>query len=357
MILKNLLKWHVIIPLIAVIFYFSFNVTSSGILAAIGALLLLGSVLSAVHHAEVVAHKVGEPFGTIILAICITILEVGLIVSFMLSGTEGAMTYARDTIFAAVMIILNGILGICILVGSVKFREQFFARSSATTYLVSLVAILVLTLILPNYTSSVRGPFYSTPQLIFVSIACLIIYSVFLMVQTVRHRNYFVEGSEENLHEADPPSLLKTGISLAMLIICLSVVIFMAKALSPTIESFVEGIGAPRSLVGVIIATVVLLPEALAAIRAARNNQIQSSVNLALGSALASVGLTIPVVSVVCIMNEIPFILGLDLKSVILLALSVFIVMLSLSRGKTNILYGTVLLVNLFAYIFTVMFP
>ncbi len=357
MILRNLAKWHVIIPLIAVIFYFTLNPTASGVLSVIGGALLLGSVLSAVHHAEVVAHKVGEPFGTIILAICITILEVGLIVSFMLSGSEGAMTYARDTIFAAVMIILNGILGICILVGSMKFREQFFARSSATTYLVSIVAILVLTLILPNYTSSVTGPFYSTPQLIFVSIACVAIYGVFLMVQTVRHRNYFVEGSDENLHEADPPSLLKTMISLIMLIICLAVVIFMAKALSPVIESFVDGMGAPRSLVGVIIATMVLMPEALAAIRAARNNQFQSSVNLALGSALASVGLTIPVISAVCVFYDIPFVLGLDIKSVILLGLSVFIVMLSLSRGKTNVLYGTVLLVNLFAYIFTVMFP
>lgn len=357
MILKNLFKWHVIVPLIAAIFYFTINVTSSAAVSGIAAMLLLGSVLAAVHHAEVVAHKVGEPYGTIILAVCITILEVGLIVSFMLSGTDGAMTYARDTIFAAVMLILNGILGICIWVGSVKFREQFFARTSATTYLVSLVAILVLTLILPNYTSSVSGPFYSTPQLVFVSIACLVIYGVFLMVQTVRHRNYFVEGSQDDLHEADPPSILKTMISLGMLIVCLAVVIFMAKALSPTIEDFVENIGAPRSLVGVIIATVVLLPEALAAIRAARNNQIQSSVNLALGSALASVGLTIPAVSMVCVLNDIPFVLGLDIKSVILLALSVFIVMLSLSRGKTNILYGTVLLVNLFAYIFTVLFP
>ena len=355
--LRYFLKWYNILPIISAIFYLSGFLKDAGTSAnIIGGILLFGSVLAAVHHAEVVAHKVGEPYGTIVLAICITILEVGLIISFMLSGGEGAMTYPRDTIFAAVMLILNGILGVCILVGGVKYSEQFFARSSATTYLVSLIAILVLTLILPNFTSSVHGPFYSEPQLIFVSIACLVIYGVFLMVQTVRHRNYFiVEGAEENGGEL--PSVQKTFLSLFLLVVCLAVVIFMAKGLSPVIEDFVESMGAPRALVGVIIASVVLLPEGLAAIMAARKNQIQTSINLGLGSALASVGLTIPAVSMVCIWFDIPFVLGLDMKSIILLALSVFIVMLSLSRGKTNIMYGAVLIVNLAAYIFTVIVP
>lgn len=355
--LKALLHWTVILPLVAGFYYLGGFLHGGTLSSIIGAFLLFGSVLSAVHHAEVVAHKVGEPYGTIILAICITILEVGLIVSFMLSGGDGSLTYARDTVFAAVMLILNGILGICILVGGVRYREQFFARSSATTYLVSLVAMLVLTLILPNYTSSIAGPFYSSKQLIFVSIACLTIYGTFLMVQTVRHRNYFVDDNDDNEEHCEKPSIIKTVVSLLMLIICLAVVIFMAKGLSPVIEDFVKVIGAPKSLVGVIIASVVLLPEGLAAVRAAKNNQIQSSVNLALGSSLASVGLTIPAVSAVCIIFDIPFILGMDIKSIILLALSVFIVMLSLSRGKTNILYGTVLLVNLAAYVFTVIFP
>ncbi len=356
--LKNILHWTVVFPILASVFYLAGFLTDTIFANVAGAILLFITVLAAVHHAEVVAHKVGEPYGTIILAICITILEVGLIISFMLSGGEGAMTYARDTVFAAVMLILNGILGICIWIGSWKYKEQFFMRSSATTYLVSLVAILVLTLILPNFTSSARGPFYTHSQLIFVSLACLAVYGSFLMLQTVRHRNYFiVEEPDHSTHEADPPSNSKTWASLFLLIVCLAVVIFMAKGLSPVIEDFVEKMGAPRALVGVIIASVVLLPEGLAAIRAARNNQIQSSINLGLGSALASVGLTIPAVSVVCIMFDIPFVLGLDLKSIILLALSVFTVMLSLSRGKTNHLYGTVLLVNLAAYIFTVIVP
>ncbi|SFH92395.1 calcium:proton antiporter [Halpernia frigidisoli] len=356
--IKSILHWTVVLPLIAALFYLLGFLNNTLVSNIIGAGLLFGSVLAAVHHAEVIAHKVGEPYGTIILAICITVLEVGLIVSFMLSGSEGAETYARDTIFAAVMIILNGILGICIFVGSRKYKEQFFITKSATTYLVSLVSILVLTLILPNYTSTSIGPHYSGSQLIFVSLACLTIYGSFLLFQTVRHRNYFIsEIPGEVVHEVDPPTTTKMIISSILLIICLAVVIFMAKGLSPVIENFVSQIGAPRALVGVIIAGVVLLPEGLAAIRAARNNQIQDSINLSLGSALASVGLTVPAISVVCIYNDIPFILGLDMKSIILLALSVFIVMMSLSRGKTNHLYGTVLLVNLAAYIFTVIVP
>jgi len=355
--MKNLLHWSIIFPVISVIFYFSGLLGTSGIVDFIGCLLLVSSVLSAVHHAEVVAHKVGEPFGTIILAICITVLEVSLIISLMIAGGEHATTYARDTIFAAIMLILNGILGICIWIGGVKFREQYFARTSATTYLVSLVAILVITLILPNYTTSRTGPYYTHSQLIFVSFACLLIYSTFLMVQTVRHRNYFITGAEEEEATSSAPSFLKTIISLSTLIVCLGVVVFMAKALSPAIEDLVEKIGAPQSLVGVIIAAVVLLPEGFAAIRAARNDRIQSSINLSLGSALASIGLTIPSVAAVCIVYDIPLALGIDKKSIILLALSVFTVMLSLSRGKTNILYGMVLLVNLMAYIFYVIVP
>ena len=360
--MKNLIHWSVIFPVISLLFFFTGMIDDSGWMNLIGCLLLISSVLAAVHHAEVVAHRVGEPFGTIILAICITILEVSLIISLMIAGGEHATTYARDTVFAAIMLILNGILGVCIWVGGVKYHEQFFARSSATTSLVSLVAILVMTLILPNFTTSIQGPYYTQSQLIFVALACLIIYSTFLMVQTVRHRNYFInEEPQENDNNSSviptKPSLMKTGISLVLLILCLGVVVFMAKALSPSIENLVKSVGAPQSLVGVIIAAVVLLPEGLAAIRAARKDQIQSSLNLALGSALASIGLTIPSVAVVCIMYDIPLVLGLDRKSIILLSLSVFTVMLSLSRGKTNILYGVVLFVNLLAYIFFVIVP
>ncbi|MDR6129839.1 hypothetical protein QE442_000725 [Chryseobacterium sp. SORGH_AS1175] len=193
---KEFLHYTYIFPVVAVLYYFSGLIGHGVLYDVIAGILLTGSVLSAVHHAEMVAHKVGEPFGTIILALCITIIEVALIISLMVAGGDQAITLARDTVFAAVMLILNGILGICILVGGVKYYEQFFARSSATTYLVSIVSILILTLVLPNFTSSVNGPFYNNAQLIFVSIACLVIYGIFLMVQTVRHRSYFVVPDE-----------------------------------------------------------------------------------------------------------------------------------------------------------------
>ena len=356
--LKSLLHWSVLLPVLAAFYYFFGDVAGSGLSIFFASGFLIASVLAAVHHAEVVAHRVGEPFGTIILAICITILEVSLIISLMIAGGEHAATYARDTVFAAIMLILNGIIGICIWVGGVKYHEQFFARTSATTYLVSIVAILVMTLILPNYTVSITGPYYSAAQLIFVAFACLVIYGTFLMVQTVSHRNYFIgDGDTEEEINAHRPSASTMVLSIILLIICLAVVVFMAKALSPPIEKVVEDLGAPQTLVGVIIAFVVLLPEGMAAIRAAKKNRIQSSLNLALGSALASIGLTIPAVAFVCVIYDIPLVLGLDKKSVILLGLSVFTVMLSLSRGKTNILYGMVLLVNLLAYIFYVIVP
>lgn len=354
--LKTLLHWSYIFPILSLIYYLSGIVDNNSWLALVGSLLLISSVLAAVHHAEVVAHKVGEPFGTIILAIAITVLEVGLIVSLMVAGGKETDTLARDTVFAAVMLILNGILGACLLVGGIKFKEQFFARTSGNMALISLVAIVVMTLILPNYTTTELSATFSKAQLIFFSVASLVIYSTFLMVQTVRHRNYFLPENDDEPH-ADPPNNMTSTMSLVFLIICLGVVVVMAKSLSPTIEAVVHNFGAPKALVGVIIAAVVLLPEGMAAIKAARRNQFQTSLNLALGSAIASIGLTIPCVAVVSIMYDLPFVLGLDIKSMVLLALSLYTVMLSLSRGKTNILYGVVLLVNLLAYIFTVIVP
>jgi len=353
--LKSLLHWSYIFPLLTLAYYLFGIVDDNAWLAALGSLLLISSVLAAVHHAEVVAHKVGEPFGTIILAIAITVLEVGLIVSLMVAGGKETSTLARDTVFAAVMLILNGILGACLLVGGIKFKEQFFARTSGNMALISLVAIVVMTLILPNYTTTELSATFSKAQLIFFAVASLVIYSTFLMVQTVRHRNYFLPEDDEP--HADPPSNFISSMSLIFLLICLGVVVVMAKGLSPTIESVVHNLGAPQALVGVIIAAVVLLPEGMAAIKAARRNQFQTSLNLALGSAIASIGLTIQCVAVVSIIYEMPLILGLDIKSMVLLALSLYTVMLSLSRGKTNILYGVVLLVNLLAYIFTVIVP
>ncbi len=351
--MKKLFQWAYLAPVISWTFYLLAPIGSSTIinLLATGALII--GVLSAVHHAEVVAHKVGEPYGTIILAVAVTVLEASIIVSLMLTGGPGAETYARDTLFAAVMLILNGILGISMLLGALKFREQSFEAKSVTIALVSLVSILVLSLILPNFTTSITGPTYSGPQLIAVACCCVVIYVSFIFTQTVRHRHYFLA---ESTGEEKAVTRTEAVVSLVLLIVCLGVVILLAKSLSPVIENGVVAAGLPTSLVGVAIAAVILLPEGIAAIRAARRNQYQTSINLALGSALATIGLSIPTVAIICKVLDLPLVLGLDQKSMILLGLSVFTVMLSLNKGRTNGLYAMVLLVNLMMYIFTIIF-
>ncbi|OOF69853.1 calcium:proton antiporter [Rodentibacter caecimuris] len=348
--------WAVILPVSAWVIYF-IGVKDSTLLQILGGTLLIGSVLAAVHHAEVVAHKVGEPFGTIILALAITIIEVALIVSLMIAGGDNAAYLPRDTVFAAIMLILNGILGGCLLIGGLKHHEQFFSQKSVSTALVSLISILVITMILPNFTTTTDGPTYSSSQLVFVALAALVLYGAFIMVQTVRHRDYFLADDDNPNHHAEPPSNKIALSSLILLIVCLGIVVLLAKALSPTIERLVVAAGAPLSLVGVIIAAVVLMPEGCAALTAASRNRLQTSVNLALGSALASIGLTIPSVVIVCLIYDINMVLGLDWKSMILLALSAFVVMVSLNHGRSNMLYGIVLLVNLATYIFTVIVP
>jgi Ca2+:H+ antiporter len=254
------------------------------------------------------------------------------------------------------MLILNGIVGLCLFIGALKYHEQNFSKHSATIALVSIVSIVILTMVFPSFTTSVNGPYYSTPQLIFVSISCLVIYGVFLLAQTRRHREYFlVKGADETDTVKVSNSLLAT--SLVFLIISLGIVVLLAKTLSPTIERIVVGYHLPKALVGIIIAAVILLPEGIAAIIAAKSNKLQTSLNLALGSALASIGLTIPCVAMVSTIYDMNVVLGLDLKSIILLGLSVFIVMLSLASGRTNIVYGVVLIINLCAYIFLIIYP
>ncbi|HVI45378.1 MAG TPA: hypothetical protein VM802_10925 [Chitinophaga sp.] len=320
--------------------------------------VLIASVMASVHLAEVIAHKVGEPFGTLILALAVTIIELSLIVSLMSSGGEQSLTLARDTIFAANMILLNGIVGLSIFLGALKFHEQEITKHSATSALVALISILMLTLVLPNFTTSVNGPEYNRSQLMFVAFVCIIIYVAFVFVQSVRHRDYFLPAGESNEeHHAEPPSNKTALFSLLLLLACLGAVVLLAKSLSPAIEAGVEKMGAPPSLVGVIIAMIILLPEGIAAIQAARKNRLQTSMNLALGSALASTGLTIPAVAVFSLLSGSTVILGISTASTALLLLSIFIVMLSLVTGKTNLLYGIVLLMVFATYLFTSVVP
>jgi Ca2+:H+ antiporter len=320
---------------------------------------LIGSVLAAVHHSEVVAHRVGEPFGTLVLAIAVTVIETALVVSLMLAGGPGAGVLARDTVFAAVMIILNGMVGLCLLLGGSRFREQGFVLHGVSAALATLAAIVVLTLVLPNYTVSDPRPVYVTSQLVFVSIVSLILYGTFVFVQTIRHRDYFLPvdaSGNEDVHAA-PPETITAIVSSVFLLICLVAVVLLAKALAPELEAGVEALGAPNALVGIIIAAIVLLPESLAAARAARANRLQTSLNLALGSALASIGLTIPAVALTSLILGLTLTLGVDSKSTVLLLLSFFVSALSLSTGRTTVLQGTVLLVLFAVYLFITIVP
>jgi len=324
----------------------------------VAALVLFGCVIAAVHHAEVVAHRVGEPFGTLVLAIAVTVIEVSLIVSLMLSDAGDASTLARDTVFAAIMIILNGIIGICLLVGGISHGEQRFTLRGVSAALCTLASLAVLTLVLPNYTVSTPGPSYTTSQLLLVAVVSLLLYAVFVMVQTVRHRDYFLpaDASDGEAH-ADRPSDRTAWIAFAVLLAALVVVVLLAKALSATVEQAVVGARLPLTIVGVVIAALVLAPESLAAVRAARRNRIQTSLNLALGSALATIGLTISAVAIVSLVIGLPLSLGIDAKGIVLLALSLFVATVSLGTGRTTVLQGAVHLVIFATYLFTTVVP
>ncbi len=321
---------------------------------------LIGTVLAAVHHAELVAHRVGEPFGTFLLAVAVTVIELGLIITLMSAGGESAATLARDTVFAAVMIILNGLVGICILVGAIRHKEQIFQQTGVSASLATICALTVLTLVLPNFTISEPGPVYAPSQLSFVAVVSFLLYVTFVAVQTVRHRDYFLPdrsvAADYEMH-AEPPTGRDTLISSILLIVCLGAVVLLAKTLAPPIEAAVSAAGAPIAIVGVIIAALVLLPESIAALRAALANRLQTSLNLGLGSALATIGLTIPAVAALSMMAGLPIALGLDTKSTVLLFLTLIVSTLTLGTGRTTVLQGAVHLVIFAVYLFTTIVP
>lgn len=355
--------WSVVAPIVAWILLAGISFGAEDFLGGFYTLLLVpglfAGVLAAVFHAEVIAHRIGEPYGTLVLAVSVTAIEVALIVSLMIAGGEATTGLARDTVYAAVMIILNGMVGICLLAGGSLHREQTFGLYGVSAALATLAAISVLTLVLPNYTTSATGPVYSSSQLAFTAVISLVLYGTFVLVQAVRHRDYFlpeVATNNEEVHAAPPPARL-AWISVALLLVCLGSVVLLAKALAPTVEAGVIAAGAPKALVGIIIAAVVLLPEGIAAYQAARANRLQTSLNLALGSALASIGLTIPAVAIVSLATGWTLSLGIDVKSTVLLLLSIIVATLSLGTGRTTVMQGTVHLVIFAVFLFTTIVP
>lgn len=345
-------------PLLAwVVLVLSFFVRS-GIVDAAAGVVLIATVFAAVYHAEVVAHRTGEPFGTLVLAVAVTVIEVALIVSVMVSAPAEKAGLARDTVFAAVMIVCNGIVGVCLLWGGVRHHEQGFQLHGASAALAVLAALTTLTLVLPNVATSVPGPQFSKSQLVFAGIISLVLYVSFVFVQTVRHRDYFLPpGSDDAEAHVAPPSNATSLTSVALLLVALVAIVGLAKSLTPAIESGIAWAGLPKAVVGTIIAALVLLPEGLAALRAARGNRLQTSLNLALGSALASIGLTIPAVAVVSIVLQQPIELGLDPKNQLLLALTLLVGVITLGTGRTTVLQGIVHLVIFAVFLFFAVVP
>ncbi len=327
-------------------------------LIAVEAILLGAAVFTAVHYAEVLALKVGEPFGSIVLALAVTVIETALILSQMSSGSAGAEFIGRNTVYSGVMIVLNGVVGMCLLVGGARHGKQMFRLDGATSALSVLATLACLTLILPNYTLAEAGPYFALSQLTFVGLVSLILYCVFVFVQTVLHRDYFVlaDAPGDTLAHAKPATFTVV-ISCLLLPLSLLVVVLLAKTLTGPIDALITAAGLPAGFVGVIIALLVILPEGTAAVRAARLNQLQTSLNLALGSAIATIGLTIPTLAAYSIWTDTKLALGLSPASTTLLILTIFVSSVTLATGRTTILQGAVHLVIFGVFMFISAFP
>ncbi len=325
---------------------------------AIVSAALIAAVFAAVHHAELIALRVGEPFGTLVLALAVTVIEASLIVTLMITGGDAASALARDAVFAAVMIICNGVVGICLLLGALRHRVLAFKVEGTTPALAALTTLVVLTLVLPSFTTTTPGPTLSHSQLLFAGIVSIVLYGVYVFVQTIRHRDYFLPvGVDDADSHAEPPTRLATLVALGMLFVALVAVVGLAKCLAPSIEDGVRELRVPHAVVGVVVALIVLLPETVAAARAALRNRMQTSFNLALGSALAAVALTIPVVAAASLALGLPLALGLSVKHTAFLALTLFISSMTLAQGRATVMQGTVHLVLFAVFLFLAVVP
>ncbi|MEH0938249.1 calcium:proton antiporter [Micromonospora psammae] len=363
----RLTDWTLAVPVLAVVLLaLTWGRDLPGVVVAVAAAFLAGAVLAAVHHAEVVAHRVGEPYGSLVLAVAVTVIEVALIVSLMISGGEKTQALARDTVFAAVMITCNGILGLSLLLGALRRRVAVFNPEGTGGALATVATLATLSLVVPTFTTSRPGPEFSPAQLAFAAVASLALYGLFVLVQTGRHRDYFlpvtsdgsvVDADADGDGHADPPPTRTALVSLALLLVALVAVVGLAKTVSPAIEAGVAAANLPQAFVGVVIALLVLLPETLAAARAARRDRVQISLNLALGSAMASIGLTIPAIAIASIWLDGPLLLGLGGTQLALLALTAVVGVLTVVPGRATVLQGGVHLVLLAAFVFLAASP
>lgn len=359
--LLGLSQWRLILPVVSLAVLALTWGRSPGtlVLLVVGAFLAL-AVPVAVHHAEVVAHRVGEPLGSLVLAVAVTVIEVGLIVTLMASGGSETDTLARDTVFAAAMITCNGIVGISLVVATLRQRVASFNAEGTATAFATVITLATLCLVLPTFTTSAPGREFTSTQLAFAGIASVALYALFVFVQNVRHRDFFLppttHAAPVDAH-ADPPSTRATALSFAALALSLVAVVGLAKVESPAIEDAVAAIGAPASAVGVAIALLVLLPETLAAYRNAQRGRLQTSFNLAYGSAVASIGLTIPAVALASIWLDGSLVLGLDSTQIVLLVLTAGVGALTVLPGRATLQEGGVHLVIFAAFLLLAVNP
>lgn len=356
-------------PLAAVVLAFTWGTHPGLVGNIVVGLALVAAVLAAVHHAEVVAHRVGEPFGSLILAVAVTVIEVGLIVTLMVSGGEGAATLARDTVFAAVMITVNGVVGLALVVGALTHRLAVFNPEGAGSALATVTALAGLTMVVPSFTIGEPGPMFTGSQLAFAAVASLTLWVLFVFTQTVQHRDFFLPvatgapargtapADADHDGHADPPTTRESLVSLGLLLLALVSVVGLAKVESYAIEDTISWFGFPQATVGVAIALLVLLPESIAAVRAAVRDRTQISLNLAYGSAMASIGLTIPTIAVASIWLDGPLALGLEPVQLVLLTLSVAVGVLTVVPGRAKPLNGGVHLVLFAAFLFLTAVP
>lgn len=364
-ILNNLLRERAILAVLATLAIFS--VTPAWLMApagGIGALIpflwlfavMIWGASAVVRHAEALAEKLGEPYGTLILTLSVVMIEVALIASVMLSG-DGGPTLARDTMFAVLMIVLNGLVGLSLLLGALRFGEQNYNFAGASAFLTVLVPLSIFGLVLPDYTVSSDTPTFTTSQAMFFSAVTLALYGVFLSIQTVRHRGYFTEAEEPPVTDGQPHVTYAAWAHFVLLLATLLPIVLLSKKMAGFVDYGISAMHLPAALGGVIIAIIVLASEGMSAVKAAQRNRLQRAVNLCLGAALSTIGLTVPAALIIGMVTGQTVVLGLDPQMQVMLALTLIVSVQTFGTRRTNVLHGAVHLVVFMAYLALIFAP
>jgi Ca2+:H+ antiporter len=333
-------------------------VSTTLILSLLSVALICATVFVVLRHAEAIAHRIGEPYGTLVLTFAVTAIEASVIISMMLHGANNP-TLARESVFSTVMIVTAGVVGICLTFGGWRHRHQHLKQEGTHAYLSVLIALTVLALVLPNYTITADPGAFSTVQLALVGLLSVLLYGGFVFVQTGRHRGDFVEEEFDTVH--DVPAHVANGLAahVALLLIGLTGIVLLTEEIAGKVEDGLVAMEVSQAdaLVGAFIATLVLAPEAVSAIRASLRNELQRSLNIALGSACATIGLTIPAVAAASLLTGRSLTLGLDARDTVLLVLALSLSIVSFGTGRTTVLTGLVHLVVFVAYLLLILVP